>query len=209
MKKKIIGIVISVLLVFVLVVGGVYASKNMSFFQWGGQMAEMQSKQSTSTTIATVNGVEIPKSRFDSYKIGLANSEKKFTDAQILDKLIQQEIIMQEITRLGYVTTDSEVDDFNEQRFSLLNDDPTAYQIVKDYVDGLGITMDEYKEMSKEISRVALLTNKYKSDMLKEFEKQDSSVQTYSQNEKTTRFEEYFNNKIEMLKKGAHVEIEK
>ena len=45
--------------------------------------------------------------------------------------------------------------------------------------------------------------------MLKEFEKQDSSVQTYSQNEKTTRFEEYFNNKIEMLKKEAHVEIEK
>ena len=45
MKKKIIGIVISVLLVFVLVVGGVYARKNMSFFECGGQMAEMQSKQ--------------------------------------------------------------------------------------------------------------------------------------------------------------------
>lgn len=210
MKKKIVIITLSMLLVFVLVIGGAYASKNISFFQWGEQMAKIrEDRTTTATTVAKVNGTEISKEKFDSYKAGLANASGEFTDEQILDKLIQQEVIMQEITRLGYTVTSDEVNDFNEERFSLLNDDPAAYQVVKDYVDGLGITMDEYKEMSKDISKTALLTNKYKADMMKEFEKQNSDIKTYSRNEKIERFEEYFNDKIEELNKNADVEIVK
>lgn len=208
MKKKIFSITLSLCLISALVVCGVYASKNMAFFEWGKQNTEIN-EISDSTIVAKVNGIGISKSKFDSYKIGLSNASVDFSDEQILDKLIEQEVIMQEINRMGYTVTDSEVNAFNNERFAILDEDPAAYQIVKDYIDGLGITMDDYKEMSKEISRTALLANKYKADLMKEFEKSNSKFSMYSMSKRVEKFEEYFDKKINELSKNAKIEIMK
>ena len=206
MKRKVFGIVVSLCMISILVAGGVYAGKNMTFFRWGKQTAGIN-ETASATIVANVNGVGIPKTKFDSYKAGLANASGTFTDKEILDKLIEQEVIMQEIQRLGYSVTEAEVTKFNDERFELLDDDPVAYQIVKDYVDGLGITMEEYKEMSKEVSKTALLANKYKADMMSEFENSNSQIKTYSLRQKEEKFEEYFEKKIEELSKKAKIEI--
>jgi len=154
-----------------------------------------------------VNGVEISKDKFDSYKAGLANASGEFTDEEIIDKLVEQEIIMQEIKRLGYTVTDAEVIKFNNERFALLDEDPTAYQIIKDYVDGLGITMEEYKKMSLEISKTALLANKYKDDIQKEFIEENPQIMSRSAAVKQQKFEDYFADKIDDLCEKADVEI--
>lgn len=205
MNKKILGIVVLICVVSAFVVG-VYASKNVNFFQWGEEIARINEKTSTDV-VAKVNGVDIPRSKFDSYKAGLANANGSFSDEEILNKLIEQEVIMQEIVRLGYTVTESEVTKFNDERFALLEEDSNAYQIVKDYVDGLGITMEEYKEMSKEVSRTALLANKYKADVMSEYVNNTAGATTFSAQQRAERFEEYFNNKIETLSNAATIEI--
>lgn len=205
MNKKILGIVVSICVISVLV-GGVYASKNMNFFQWGENSASINEIASTDV-VAKVNSVGISKTKFDLYKAGLSNASGTFSDKEILNKLIEQEVIMQEIVRLGYTVTEAEVTKFNNERFALLDEDPNAYQIIKDYVDGLGITMEEYKEMSKEVSRTALLANKYKADVMREFVNNTAGAATFSAQQKAERFEEYFNNKIETLSEAATIEI--
>lgn len=204
--KKVFAIILSLCLVGCLVIGGVYASKNMSFFQWGEKNAEINQVQSEDV-VAKVNGVQISKDKFDSYKAGLANASGEFTDKEIIDKLVEQEIIMQEIKRLGYTVTDAEVVKFNNERFALLDEDPAAYQIIKDYVDGLGVTMEEYKEMSLEISKTALLANKYKADIQKEFIEKNPQLKSKTSAQKQQKFEQYFADKIETLYEKADVEI--
>lgn len=208
MKNKKFGIVLSVCLIVALAIGGVYASKNMNFFEWGKQAATIKNT-SQKDSIATVNGVKIPKSKFDNYKAGLANTNGQFTDEDIIDKLVEQEVIMQEIKKLGYTVTDEEVIAFNNERFDLLEKDPQAYQITKDYVDGLGITMEEYKEMSKEVSKTALLANKYKADIQKEFIDNNTQVKALSAEKKNQKFEEYFENKISDLCDKANIVLSK
>lgn len=207
MKKKILGLSLVVSVVLILT-GIVYANKNLDFFKLGEDVKKIN-ETTTLDIVAKVNGVEIPKSKFDTYKAGLMKANGTFTDEEILDKIIEQEVIIQEIERLGYSVTEEEVNKFNDERFALMDDDPQAYQIIKDYVDGLGITMDEYKEKSKEISRLALLANKYKEEKLKEYENENSQVVTYSNAEEVEKFEDYFNENIEQLKEKANIEIVK
>lgn len=206
MKKKIIRILLPLCVICVLAVGSVLASRNMNFFQWGKKVATIN-ETASNESIAKVNGVSIPKSKFDSYKAGLSNATVIPTDEEIVNKLVEQEVIMQEIKRLGYEVTEQEIIDFNNERFELLEQYPQAYQITKDYVDGLGITMEKYKEMSKEISRTALLTNKYKIDVQKEFEEKNTQVRKMSEYEKSIKFEDYFENKIAELCQNANIEI--
>ncbi len=202
-RKRFVLMCICVAILFI--IGGVYASRDTRFLNYGKQVDKI-SQNKTDEFVAKVNGVGISKSEFDTYKAGLSNANGTFTDEEIIDKLVQQEVIMQEIHRLGYTVTDEEVNEFNEKRFALLDGDPTAYQIVKDYVDGLGITMEEYKEMSKKVSEEALLANKYKEDLKKEFDKK-SSASTYSAKDSNEKFENYFTDKVKSLKQKADIDI--
>lgn len=157
--------------------------------------------------VAEVNGHEITKSEFETYKAGLAQAMGTFTDEEIIDKLVRQEVLMQEIEKRGYTVSDDEVTAFNDERFALLDEDPTAYQIIKDYVDGLGITMDEYKEQSKEISRIALLSNKFREDLLAEYEEDNPQILTRSKQEQNQSFEEYLDGYIDDLYSSSDITI--
>lgn len=111
----------------------------------------------------------------------------------------------QEIARCSVTVTEEEVKAFNDERFALMEEDPTSYQIVKDYVDGLGITMEEYKEMSLEISRDSLLTAKYREQLMKEYAERD--VQTLSEEEQKFTFEDYYNATLDALEESAQIKI--
>lgn len=146
---------------------------------------------------AVVNGQPISKERFETYKSGLSDAQGNFTDAQVLDQLIRREVVQQEIARLGITITDEEVRQFNEERFALLDDDPAAYQLMQDYVDGLGITMEEYKEQSLAISRESLLYDRYRERMQAEYQKAGTKES----------FEDYLNERIDALVQEAQIEI--
>ncbi len=203
MSKKKIRMIVSIGVISAVVVGALYACKNMNFFRRAEEIDNINAAVPTDV-VAKVNGVDILKSKFDSYKVGLANASGNFSDEEILNKLIKQEIIMQEIDRLGYTVTEEEVTKFNDERFAFLNQDPNAFRIIKDYVDSMGITMEEYKEMSREISRIALLSNKYREDIINEYEKNNT---TDSAQQKAEKAEMYFREKIEKLINAATIEI--
>lgn len=205
MSKKKLRMIGLICVISVVVVAVVYSSKNINFFRWGEENAINAAVPTD--VVARVNGVDILRSKFISYKVGLTNASGNFSDEEILNKLIKQEIIMQEIERLGYTVTEEEVTKFNDERFALLKEYPEAYQMVKDYADGMGITMEEYKEMSREISRIALLSNKYKEDIMNEYEKNNTMENTDSAQQKAQKAEKYFNDKIEMLMNTATIEI--
>lgn len=208
MKRKITLIISIVCILAIGISAAVYATRDMSMFQWGQDSAEIEAEDNMQkNVVAEVNGQKITSSQFDKYKAGLSNANGTFTDAEIMDKLVRQEVLKQEIQRLGYTATEAEVTAFNDERFALLDDDPNARQIIQDYVDGLGITMAEYKEQSKEISRTALLANKFRADLMAEYEKNNPQILTYSVPTKQQGFEEYLEQYIDDLYKTADIVI--
>lgn len=208
MKRKITLIISIVCILAIGISATVYATRDMSMFQWGQDSAEIEAADNMQkNVVAEVNGQKITSSQFDKYKAGLSNANGTFTDAEIMDKLVRQEVLKQEIQRLGYTATEAEVTAFNDERFALLDDDPNARQIIQDYVDGLGITMAEYKEQSKEISRIALLANKFRADLMAEYEKNNPQILTYSVPTQQQGFEEYLEQYIDDLYKTADIVI--
>ncbi len=203
MKKKIIVILGVLVVVAALAVGGVYAEKQLKYVDLGNQISENQSIPEDEIA-AWVNGTAISKQRFENYKASLAYTQAEYTDEQVLDKMIRQEVLQQEIVRRGITVTEEEVKAFNEERFALLDEDETAKQIMEDFVKGLGVTMEEYKEQSLEISRESLLTMKYREQLAAEFERQ---AEPASEQEQSEVFEEYYDRKLDALVEAAEIKI--
>lgn len=147
--------------------------------------------------VARVNGEGILKQRFESYKQGFALGGIPMDDEEILDRMITQTVISQEIARLGITVTEREVEEYNNQRFSLLNSDEGAAAVIQEYIDSKGITMEQYKAQSKEISRIALLSDRLREKLMTEFNMDNNDSQSFSQ-----YFEEY----VQALKDKAVVE---
>lgn len=147
--------------------------------------------------VAKVNGEGISKAQFETYKAGLALTSSEYTDEEILQKLIRQRVLRQECERLNLSVTDEAVDAFTEQQFAAM-DDPMAYQIMQDFVDGLGITMEEYKERCKENYRFALLGDQYRAVLQQEYDGMDAAKPT---------FEQYYQQKLDDLTAAAEVEL--
>ncbi len=197
MKKKILLAGILCVIFLSALAAGVYAYRNMSFSEWGERVKQNRSIPD-SEIVATVDQNEITRERFENYKAGLALTQTDYTDSEALDRMIRGEVLYQEIERLGITVTDAEVQAFNEERFAMMEADPTAYQITKDYVDGLGITMEEYKQMSLEISKNSLLTTAYRERLLSEYTVRPGDAKS---------FEEYYDQRLEQLVKEAKIEM--
>lgn len=205
MKKKIWISIIVVLILLAVTAGIVFANSNVNLKEWGKLLSgNSQKEEITTESIANVNDKPISKDKFENYKISLSYASGDFSDEEILDKLITQEVIMQEIERRGITVTEQEINTFNDERFALMEQDPSLYEITKDFVDGKGITMEEYKEESKEISRQALLANKLRDEMVVEYQDKSSDDKSAPSQQD---FQEYFNNYISDLKEEATIEI--
>lgn len=191
-----------------LIAVGVYATRDINILQWGQKTAQNEENLNMQNeAVAEVNGQKISKSKFENYKAGLDQASGSFTDEEIIEKLIRQEVMLQEIQKRGYTVTDAEVTEFNNERFDLLESDPEAYQIVKDYIDGVGITMDEYKEQSKEISKTALLANKFRDDLITEYKELNPEVLTQSAQKQNQVFEDYLKQYIDDLCDAANITV--
>ncbi len=186
MKKKtaiIIGIVL------LLTAGLVYVWYSSDFLNLAGQ------QNINEEFIATVNGEGIKKSDFEIYKKNMAKTSASYTDGELLEKLIRQKVFKQELVRLGYEVSDEEVEAFNNQNFTLIEQDPKSYQIIKDHVDESGMTMEEYKEKSKEFARLILLGMQYREDLMEEFDVAGGKS-----------FEDYYQQTIDEMVEKAKVE---
>lgn len=207
MSKKNKIAIISSICVIVLSIASAYAVKQIDLFGWGKAQKEILTSDASKQIVATVNDGKISLAKFKSYKEGLNNVSSQFTDEDILNKLIRQEVILQDAASRGITVSDKEVKAFNEERFAILDEDPEAYNIVKEYADGLGISMEEYKELSEEISKQALIANKYKEELRNEFFVNNTSGIYADATEEENSFEEYMDGYINTLIESADITI--
>lgn len=170
--------------------------------QIGSERKVMES--SDPSAVMKINGESISSTSFQTYKSLMKQSNSSITDEEIQEKYIRQRIIFQEAEKQGYSASEQEINDYVEAQFSVLNDYPEAYQIIEDYVDGLGITMEEYKERSKEVAEQAIISTKLKKAMESEY----LSRNTYSARENTAaEAEKYYEDYIDEQVSKADVEI--
>ncbi len=148
-------------------------------------------------TLAIVNGVPIKKERFDSYKEGLSEAAGTFTDKEILDRFIDRELMLQDAAQYGISVTDEEVNAWNEQNFSLMEEDPAGKEVILAYLAQKGYTLDEYKKMSLEISRISLIGQKYR----------DYLRQIYNETPENKLFDDYYAAHMKKLREDADIVV--
>ncbi len=87
------------------------------------------------------------------------------------------------------------MEEFNNQRFSALEQDEGTKKIIDEYLKLTNMTLEEYKIQSKEVSEIALATLKLKTLV---FENRPDSKSELNQ-------ELYFKNYIEQLRGNATI----
>ena len=70
-----------------------------------------------------------------------------FSDEEILNKLIERKLMLQDAEAHGITVSEEEVRAFNEESFALMEQDEAGKEAILDYIQGRGITLEEYKEM--------------------------------------------------------------
>lgn len=172
MKK----IVIAVVLVGVLTVSSAvsigYMKEKISFFNLGQEIQKTDDIDDSAVAF-TINGQEYKLKNYNIYKAGMQCGDSQFSDQEIFDRYVKQKLLLQEANRLGISVEEEEISAFTKQRMDLINNDPTLKKQLEDYLDGAGISMDEYIKLSNEASEQQLLYDK-----LTEAKKGDFSAET-------------------------------
>ena len=160
---------------------------------------EQKSPEQAESIAFTINGESVTQKEFDTYSTLMKAADPELTDEEIKNKYIRQQVIIQEAEREGISASEEEINALNESRFSWLEKDEQAYRIIKEYVDGAGMTMDEYIEQSKIISEQAIITTKLKERIESEFTERASADGT----ETGETAEDYYNDYIDKLAEEA------
>ena len=180
-----------------------YADRETSMRRWGQQMADLTgTADMSSRSLAAVNGESIDFEQFKAYKIGLSYAAGNFSDEEILNKLIERKLMLQDAEAHGITVSEEEVRAFNEESFALMEQDEAGKEAILDYIQGRGITLEEYKEMCLQNSEIALIGMKYRSFLENEYDKTAQTNALAAQS-----FEDYYAAHLQTVRKNADIVI--
>lgn len=111
--------------------------------------------------IATVNGQALTTTRFESYKASLPAYDASISDEAILERMIRQELVRQEAERLKLPVSEEEVEPILQENLAALQNDPVRLKALQEALSQKNITMDEYKEQTRQMVRDMLLIDAY------------------------------------------------
>lgn len=172
MKK----IAIAVVLVGVLAISSTaaigYMKEKISFFNLGQEIKKADDTADSAVAFI-INGQEYKLKNYNIYKAGMQYGDSNFSDQEIFDRYVKQKLLLQEANRLGISVGKEEISAFTKQRMDLINNDSTLKKQLEDYLDGAGISMDDYIKLSDEASEQQLLYDK-----LVEVKKKDFPAET-------------------------------
>lgn len=180
MCKKI--IIISILFIVVVSITILLDFKTkFDFKEYANATTTVMENHPDDEYIATVNDAKVYRSEFESYKSGYELTENQFTDEDILDKLVVQEVVIQEAKKLGFTATEEEIDAFVNETMDLVYGDEAALSIITEFNESAGISMDEYQIRCREIGEVVILSKKLKESIKDEWLllKTDTNFETY------------------------------
>lgn len=204
MKKR--YMVIS--LIIVIVISGLSYAKddNLNARELGKNMKKIfiEQSQEENEVLGYVNDIEISAKKFEIFKEASLFINKDITEKELLKKYTQHLLIVNKAEEEGFTVSKQEIEEYTNELFDALENDDENMKIIREYIDGMGITMDEYKEMSKQDSYKTLLTMKLHDKLQSEFLKNNKNTMN---NLAETSIE--FNNYLKNYKEDIYNEAEK
>lgn len=155
--------------------------------------------------VATVNGYEVTKKTFESYKC-IINQNHNYSDKELLDKIIKEKVVYVEAKNEGYTVSDAEINTEIELVKKLLKEDENKdqYNYIKEYIEGLGITEDQYwSDIITPLYRETFVANKLIDSLRSEYIK-EKNITDFAEME--TEFSDYLNNYKEDLISNANIQ---
>lgn len=168
-----------IVVVLVMITGGIVYAASISDKgkEIGQEVAEIN-KNGSEDMIATVNGTGISQKSFNSYKIML-NQNHQYSDKEILDKMIERIVLFNKALSGGFEASDEEVVDTVAEVKSVFVQDEEQYKFLKDYLDGMGVSEDQYwgeivPEEYKQVLSVNKLYDSLRNEFIKNYNLTDS-----------------------------------
>ncbi len=198
------ALAIAILLGFSLIANGTI---NIDFYKMGEEAKEFYENDNKNDAVMfEVNGVPITYSEYNEYKLGAKYHANPLTEEDIINQLKRKCIITAEIKKKNITADKSEIDKFHKERMEAARNDAESIHILDEYLNGRGMTFEEYAEMSYPISERAVLTNKLIDVLYSEYLSQKpedeeplnkySYFQNFIKNEINNAIVQYFNNDV-------------
>lgn len=167
-------------LIIVIVVSGLSNAKdnNLNARELGENMKILFTEQSKNEDeiLGYVNNIEISANKFEIYKETSLFINKDITEKELLKKYTQHLLIVNKAEEEGFTVSNKEIEQYTNEMFDALENDDENMKIIIEYIDGMGITMAEYKEMSKQDSYKTLLVMKLHDKLKSEFLQNNKST---------------------------------
>lgn len=173
----------------------------------GQQQANIYKSYNDSKEIAvSINGYNVNKEDFEEYKF-IMNQNENYSDKELLDKIIREKAVYIEAMNQGFEVSDSEISTAIEEVKKLLreNENKDQYNYLKNYIDGLGITEDQYwSEKVTPIYRETFTANKLIDNLRLKYSKVNQITDSAGSDSK---FNDYLENYRNDLVSKANIEI--
>lgn len=174
MKKKILYSVLAISVIVVITCGSmVYASSVHDKGKELGQQVATIEKNGSNGMVANVDGYEITESALEIYKI-TASSFGDYSDKELLDNMIERRALYNQADSEGFEVSDEEVNVAIEAAKTALLQDEEQYKFLKEYLNGLGKSEDQYWSEMREEYKKDLATGKLYESIREDFIKNNN-----------------------------------
>ena len=194
-----------VVIIVTLFIGASFAlqGENLSML-FGKQQADILTG-SGDDIVAVINGENITKKGFETYKLFVNNGESKLTDRQTLDSILEQKVLFDEATQKGLSATDEEVAKLIESTQDIMRENEERFSAFKDYLNGLNMSEDQYWDSVKPAYNKFITCGKLKSALKEKFAEDNNIL---DKTELDTKFRNYYSQYVKELEREATIETD-
>lgn len=153
--------------------------------------------------VATIDGEKITKKGFDTYKLFLNNGNDKYSDKEILGKILDRQVVYKEALKEGVTVSDTEISNAINVAKETLSSFPEQDAAFKEYIKGLNFTEDQYWESVKSAYEKALIIGKYKNSLKDKFAKDNNITDKI---ELDAKFKAVYDQQVKDLENKAVIE---
>lgn len=221
-NRLIIGVPLFIAFIAITIFTNAFAS-NYSFSdlgqEIGQQVADVQKVSDDKKIVATINGIDETEKGFNTYKTTMNQNGKKYSDKELLDKIIKKDVLYSKAIDEGLVATDKEIDACVDEAKKAIQQDENQYSFLKSYLKEMGLTEDEYWEGSKEVYKQSLSIGKLEDALRENYAEKDTENSNITDSKITkiyisdseefnTGFQEYYDNYVNSLIKEADIQTD-
>ncbi len=169
---------------------------------FGEQQAKALS-EAGDVVVATIDGEKITKKGFDTYKLFLNSGNDKYSDKEILDKILDRQVVYKEALKEGVTVSDTEISNAINVAKETLSSFPEQDAAFKEYIKGLNFTEEQYWESVKPVYEKALIIGKYKKLLKDKFAKDNNITDEI---ELDAKFKAVYDQQVKDLENNAEIE---